>query len=181
MTFGSSVKQFPTPIRKVKYRYLAAKPRLGSGKCSAYSTRYFPLFKQRDTPPAHFLQKDKRLCSSRSLFLFRAALTKSLTSYFAHAVINRASFLNNDPRRPFGQKWRVFSTCHQTPDSSSKPRHARNLSLARASTDGREQAGSIRSARTCGKGGTRRSSTARGSSETCTPQASRNANRNSHR
>ena len=154
MTFGSSVKQFPIPIRKVKYRYLAAKPRLGSEKCSAYSTRYFPLFKQRDTPPAHFLQKDKRLCSSRSLFLFRAALTKSLTSYFAHAVINRASFFNNAPRRPFGQKRRVFSTRHQTPDSSPKPRHARNLSLARASTDGREQAQSIRSAKTCGKGDT---------------------------
>ena len=181
MTFGLLVKQFTTPSPKVKYRYLEAKPRLGSEKCSAYSTLYFPLPKQRATPPAHFLQKDKRLCFSRSLFLFRAALTKSLTPYFAHAVINRASFLNNDPRRPFGQKRRVFSMRHQTPDSSSKPRHARNLSLARASTDGGEQARFIRAARTCGKGGIRRSSTARGSSETCTPQASRNANRNSHR
>ena len=179
MTFGLLVERFPTPSPKVKYRYLAAKPRFGSEKCSAYSTRYFPLPKQRATLSAHFLQKDKWLCSSRSLFLFRAALTKSLTSYFAHAVINRASFLNNDPRRPFGQKRCVFSTLHQTPDSSSKPRHARNLSLTGASTDGREQLQSIRSARTCGKDGIRQSSTARGSSETCTPQASKNANKNS--
>ena len=114
MTFGLLVERFPTPSRKVKYRYLEAKPRFGSEKCSAYSTRYFPLPKQRATPPAHFLQKDKRLCSSRSLFLFGAVLTKSLTSYFPRAVINRASFLNNDPRRPFGQKRRVFSTRHQT-------------------------------------------------------------------
>ena len=135
--------------------------------------------KQRATLSAHFLQKDKRLCSSRSLFLFGADLTKSLTSYFPHAVINRASFFNNDPRRPFGQKRRVFSTGHQTPDSSSKPRHARNLSLVGASTDGREQAQSIRSARTCGKVDTFRISTANESPETCMPQASKNANKNS--
>ena len=175
-----SVKRFPIPIPKVKYRYLEDTLFSLPPKGGVTRTLYFPLPKQRATPPAHFLQKDKRLCSSRSLFLFRAALTKSLTSYFPHAVINRASFLNNDPRRPFGQKRRVFSTRHPTPGSSSKPRHASNLSLARASTDGREQAGSIRSARTCGRDGIRRSSTARGSSETCTPQALRNANKNSH-
>ena len=154
MTFGSSVKQFPIPIRKVKYRYLAAKPRLGSEKCSAYSTLYFPLPKQRLPHRRIFCKKINGFAPREAFFLFRAALTKSLTLYFAHAVINRASFLNNDPRRPFGQKRRVFSTRHQTPDSSPKPRHARNLSLARASTDGREQAQSIRSAKTCGKEGT---------------------------
>ena len=98
-----------------------------------------------------FCKKINGFAPREAFFLFRAALTKSLTSYFAYAVINCASFLNNDPRRPFGQKRRVFSTHHQTPDSSSKPRHARNLSLIRASTDGGEQARSIRSARTCGK------------------------------
>ena len=39
------------------------------------------------------------------------------------------------------------------------PHQGRNLSLIKASTDGRERARSIRSVRTCGKDGTRRSST----------------------
>ena len=47
----------------------------------------------------------------------------------------------------------------------------RFLSLVRASTDGREQAQSIRSAKTCGKDGIRQILTARESSETCMHQA----------
>ena len=175
MTFGLLVERFPTPIPKVKYRYLEGTLFSLPPKGGITHTLYFLLPKQRATPPAHFLQKDKWLCSSQSLFLFRAALTKSLISYFAHAVINRASFLNNAPRRPFGRKRRVFSTHNQTPDSISKPRHASNLSLVRASADGREQAQSIRSARTCGKDGIRQSSTANKSPETSTPAVRKSA------
>ena len=57
----------------------------------------------------------------------------------------------------------------------------RNLRLIKANTDGREQDRSIRSARTYGKDGTRRSSTANASPETSTPVASKNARKSSHR
>ena len=57
----------------------------------------------------------------------------------------------------------------------------RNMSLIKASTNGREQTRSMRSARTYGKDGTRRSSTANVSPETSTPAVSKNARKSSHR
>ena len=61
------------------------------------------------------------------------------------------------------------------PTQDRKSPHARNLSLVGASTDGREQARSIRSVKTCGKEDTRQSSTDNASPETSTLEASKSA------